>query len=156
MDFYEEDLGRVAFIRVTKNEVEFRGIKPQRIENADITIVGNAKIVVAHGDKFAMGDERILEAVKDAWVLVVNENANEKLVKSAHPYITIINGSAMIDEAVSETYAMHSRGWNVENADGTHSHKKVLTVGKDECIEVLFGESRENPVGLLSIKCLNK
>ena len=152
MEFLGEDMGRCAKMRVTEKEVVFSKVAPQRVGNVDVAIVGKAKIVVAN-DRLAISDEGLVNAIRDAWVLVVNGDADEALVAAAHPYVTIVNGLAASDERLAEMCAAHSRGWNVEDAEGAHTQKKVLCVSKDDCIEVLFGESRENPVGLLSVEC---
>lgn len=148
MEFLAEDMGRCAMMRVTEKDVLFCKVAPQRVGNVDIAIVGKAKIVVAHNAVSASEEQQ--EAIRNAWVLVVNGDADEALVAAAHPYVTIVKSGE--SRVKSDEFKQCSRGWNVEDADGTHTHQKVLCVGKDDCIEVLFGESRENPIGLLSVK----
>lgn len=147
MEFLAEDMGRVAKLCVTRNEVMFHRCTPQSYGNVEVAIVGKAKVVVVYGDNLVLSVEQLMEAIRDAWVLVINGEVSEELVKVVHPYMIIFNGLSQ-----SEKYEEFSRGWNVENEVGEYAHRKMLNVGKSEKIEVLFGESRENPVGLLSIK----
>lgn len=159
MDFFVEDMGRVAKLCVTENETVLKGVTPMRIGNVAVAVVGKAKIVICH---YATMDElkHLLQcsetstSIKDAWVLVVKGEFYENFAEWVHPYIVIVNGGVL--KASRETYEQYSRGWIVEDTNGTHTHKKVLYVGNDDCVDVLFGESRENPVGLLSIKCMKK
>ena len=152
MEFLAEDMGRCAMMRVIEKEVKFSKVSPERVCDVDVAIVGKAKVVVVHGAESASDEQ--LEAVRDAWVLVVNGDVDEDVVAAAHPYVTIVKGEEL--RAKSEVYEQFSRGWNVENADGAHMQRKVICVGTDDCVEVLFGESRENPIGLLSVKTLKK
>ena len=146
MEFLGEDMGRCAMMRVTEKEVKFSKVSPERVGNVDVAIVGKAKVIVVHGAESASDEQ--LEAVRNAWVLVVDGNISEALVAVAHPYVTTVMNEG-VNELVSEQYAAHSRGWNVEGMQ-----RKCLIAGRDgSTIEVLFGESRENPVGLLSIAC---
>lgn len=149
MEFLAEDMGRVAKLCVTNNEVMFHKCTPQSYGNLDVAIVGKAKVVVVNGGRLEMGDNQLAETIRSAWVLVLNGEVSEEVVKISRPYVTIVNRPNP-----SEKFEAFTRGWNVENEVGEYAHLKVLNVEKNERIEVLFGESRENPIGLLSIKVL--
>lgn len=155
MDFNAEDMGRVAMMRVDEKGVTFKGITPMKVGSLEIAVVGKAKVVAvknASRDELLaiLQDSELSTASKDAWVLVVDGEFNEEFAAWVHPYVAIVNK----DQAAE--YEEYARGWNVDC--GTESvHKKCLTLGVDgNAIEVLFGESRENPIGLLSVKCINE
>lgn len=157
MELFAEDMGRVAKMCVTEKGAEFKGIAPKKVGNVEIAIVGKARMVVSHNAtmdelKRLLQDSEKRAAIKDAWVLVADSEFCQEFVECVHPYVTIVK-SAEFKEDI-EKYEHFSRGWNVEDAEGSYAHQKVLTVGTDESVEVLFGESRENPIGLLSIKCI--
>ena len=172
MEFNAEDMGRVAMMRVDEKGVTFKGITPMKVGSLEIAVVGKAKVVAvknASRDELLaiLQDSELSTASKDAWVLVVdgefNEEFtawvlvadgefNEEFAAWVRPYVTVFVDSR---ESIVESYEAYSRGWNVDC--GTESvHKKCIVVGKDaDAVEVLFGESRENPIGILSVKCLN-
>lgn len=160
MDFNAEDMGRVAMMRVDEKGVTFKGITPMKVGSLEIAVVGKAKVVAV---KNASRDEllAILQdseqntAIKDAWVLVMHDSEyDEAFMKRVHSYVTIVN--ELESERVRELEEC-SRGWNVENEAGEHVNKRCIVIGKDaEAVEVLFGESRENPIGLLSVKCMKE
>ena len=158
MDFNAEDMGRVAMMRVDEKGVTFKGITPMKVGSLEIAVVGKAKVVAvknASRDELLaiLQDSELSTASKGAWVLVVDGEFNEEFTAWVHPYVTVL---AKSQESRAESYEAYSRGWNVDC--GTESvHKKCLTLGVDgNAIEVLFGESRENPIGLLSVKCINE
>lgn len=157
MELFAEDMGRVAKMCVTEKGAEFKSIAPKKVGNVEIAIVGKAKMVVCHNAtmdelKRLLQDSEKRAAIKDAWVLVADGEYCEEFAELVHPYVTIVKSGESKEE--SEKYEQFSRGWNVEDAQGVYAHRKVLPVGKNESVEVLFGESRENPIGLLNIKCL--
>ena len=154
MEFFAEDMGRVAMMRVDEKGVMFKGITPKKVGALEIAVVGKAKVVVVKAlsrDELLaiLQDSELSTAIKDAWVLVADGEFNEEFAAWVRPYVAIVS-----KEQAAE-YEEYARGWNVDY--GTHSvHQKCLTIGVGgSAIEVLFGESRENPIGLLSVKCLN-
>jgi len=156
MEIFAEDMGRVAMMRITAKETIFGRITPQRIGNVDIAIVGKAKVVVCHNAsreelKQLLQGAETSTAIRDAWVLVADGEVCYEFAKWVHPYVTIV-----MNDRMSAEYEQFSRGWNVETETGEHSQKNVIAIGANDIVEVLFGESRENPIGLLSIKCLKK
>ena len=151
MEFLAEDMGRCAMLRITDKEVKFNRVTPQSIGKLEIAVVGKAKVVVVHGAE-STSDE-LLDAVRNAWVLVVDGNISEEFLAAAHPYVTIVQSGE--SRVKSEEFEKFSRGWNVRNEEkGTNEQRKCLVIGRDaSSVEVIFGESRENPIGLLSIEC---
>lgn len=157
MEFLAEDTGRVAMMRVDEKGVTFKGTAPKKIGAIEIAVVGKAKVVaVKNATKnellAILQDSELSTAIKDAWVLVADGEFNEEFAAWVHPYVTVL---AKSQESRAESNEAYSRGWNVDC--GTQSmQKKCLTLGADgNAIEVLFGESRENPIGILSVKCIN-
>ena len=154
MDFLCEDLGRVAKLRVDAKNIEFKGIEPKKMGSIEVAQVGKAKVVVCQNSTkeeltVLLQDFTLNEAIKDAWVLVADGEFNEEFAAWVRPYVAIVNKEQAADY---ETYA---RGWNVD-CETECVHKKCVSLGVDgNAIEVLFGESRENPIGILSVKCLN-
>lgn len=158
MDFFAEDMGRVAKMRVDEKGVTFKGITPKKVGAVGIAVVGNAKVVaVKEATKnellAILQDPELSTAIKDAWVLVMHDSEyDEEFMNWVHPYVNIVKG--LEDEGI-RGLEDKSRGWNVEDEAGNHAQRKCIVVGKDaNAVEVLFGESRENPIGLLSIRCL--
>ena len=155
MDFFAEDMGRVAKMRVDEKGVTFKGITPKKVGAVEIAVVGKAKVLTVNAasrDELLaiLKDSELSMAIKDAWVLVADCEFNEEFAAWVHPYVAIVNKEHAAD------YEAYARGWNVDC--GTECvHKKCLTLGADgNAIEVLFGESRENPIGLLSVKCIKE
>lgn len=154
MEFLAEDTGRVAMMRVNEKGVTFKGITPKKVCSIEIAVVGKAKVVAVKNasrtDLLAiLQDSELSMTIKDAWVLVADGEFNEEFAAWVRPYVAIVNKEQAADY---ETYA---RGWNVD-CETECVHKKCVSLGVDgNAIEVLFGESRENPIGILSVKCLN-
>lgn len=154
MEFLGEDLGRVAKLRVDAKNIEFKGIEPKMFDSIKVAQVGNAKVVACIGATQEqllqqLKDEEFCKAVQNAWVLAVyNSEFCDEFAKNAHPYVAIAN------EEQAPLYERFSRGWNVEE-NGAQGLRKCLGVSDTTSIEVLFGESRENPIGILYVKCLN-
>ena len=154
MEFLCEDLGRVAKLRVDAKNIEFKGIEPKNYGSIKVAQLGNAKVVAVIGATqeqllLQLKDEEFCKAVQNAWVLAVRDSEFcEEFAKIAHPYVAI----AAEDQA--PLYERFSRGWNVEE-NGAQGLRKCLGVSDTMSVEVLFGESRENPIGLLSVKCVN-
>ena len=157
MDFLGEDLGRVAKLRVDAKNIEFKGIEPKNFGSIKVAQVGNAKVVKCIGatlEQFIqqLKDDAFCKAVQNAWVLAVRDSEFcEEFAKIVHPYVAIAN------EEQALLYERFSRGWNVEDEAGNQTQKKSIVIGKDAtAVQVLFGESRENPIGLLSVRCINE
>lgn len=154
MEFLGEDLGRVAKLRVDAKNIEFKGIEPKKMGSIEVAQVGKARVVVCrHSTKeeltVLLQDSTLSEAIKDAWVLVADGEFNEEFAAWVRPYVAIVSKEQAAD------YEAYARGWNVDCGNQS-MHKKCLTLGVDgTAIEILFGESRENPIGLLSVKCIN-
>ena len=154
MEFLGEDLGRVAKLRVDAKNIEFKGIEPKCFGSIKVAQVGNAKVVAAIGATQEqlmqqLKDDAFCKAVQNTWVLAVHDSEFcEEFANIAHPYVAIAN------EEQAPLYERFSRGWNVEE-NGVHGLRKCLGVGSSASVEVLLGESRENPIGLLSVKCVN-
>jgi hypothetical protein len=155
MEFFAEDMGRVAKMRVDEKGVAFKGITPKKVGAVEIAVVGNAKVVavkaVSRDELLAiLQDSELSMAIKDAWVLVADCEFNEEFAAWVRPYVAIVNKEQVAD------YEAYARGWNVDC--GTECVlKKCVSLGVDgNAIEVLFGESRENPIGLLSVKCIKE
>lgn len=154
MDFFAEDMGRVAKMRVDEKGVTFKGITPKKVGAVGIAVVGNAKVVACVGATQEqllqqLKDKEFCKAVQNVWVLAVRDSEFcEEFAKIAHPYVTIA------DESQAPLYERFCRGWNVEE-NGVHGLRKSMDVSNTASVEVLFGETRENPIGLLSVKCLN-
>lgn len=152
MDFLGEDLGRVAKLRVDAKNIEFKGIEPKNFGSIKMAQVGNAKVVTCIGatqEQFIqqLKDDAFCKAVQNAWVLAVRDSEFcEEFAKIVHPYVAIAN------EEQAPLYERFSRGWNVEE-NGAQGLRKCLGVSDTMSVEVLFGESRENPIGILSVKC---
>lgn len=161
MEFYAEDMGRVAMMRVDEKGVTFKGITPKKVGAVEIAVVGKAKVVAikeASRDELLaiLQDSEFSTAIKDAWVVVMHDSEyDEEFMNWIHPYVTVVKASQILDFKLNILdLEEHSRGWNVEDEAGNHAQRKCIVVGKDaHAVEVLFGESRENPIGLLSIKC---
>jgi len=158
MDFLCEDMGRVAKLRVDAKNIEFKGIEPKNLGSIKVAQVGKAKVVAIAGVTqeqllMQLKDEEFCKATQNAWVLVVRDSEFcDEFAKIAHPYVVIVK--ELEDEGI-RGLEDNSRGWNVENEGGEHVSKKSIVIGRDaNAVEVLFGESRENPIGLLSVKCL--
>lgn len=161
MEFYAEDMGRVAMMRVDEKGVTFKCITPKKVGAVEIAVVGKAKVVAvkdASRDELLaiLQDSELSTAIKDAWVLVADGEFNEEFAAWVHPYVTVVKASQILDFKLNILdLEEHSRGWNVEDEAGNHAQRKCIVVGKDaNAVEVLFGESRENPIGILSVKCL--
>lgn len=162
MEFNAEDMGRVAKMRVDEKGVAFKGITPKKVGVVEIAVVGNAKVVAikaaSRDELFAiLQDSELSTAIKDAWVVVMHDNEyDEEFMNWIHPYVTVVKASQILDFKLNILdLEEHSRGWNVEDEAGNHAQRKCIVVGKEaNAVEVLFGESRENPIGLLSIRCL--
>lgn len=162
MDFFAEDLGRVAKLRVDAKNIEFKGIEPKKMGSIEVAQVGKARVVVCRNStkeelKALLHDFTLSEAIKDAWVLALHDSEyDEEFMNWVHPYVTVVKASQILDFKLNILdLEEHSRGWNVEDEAGEHAQRKCIVVGKDaNAVEVLFGESRENPIGLLSIRCL--
>lgn len=153
MDFYAEDMGRVAMMRVDEKGATFKGITPKKFGAVEIAVVGKAKVVFVNASSrdellAMLQDSELSTAIKDAWVLVADGEFKEEFAAWVRPYVAIVSKEHVAD------YEEYARGWNVDC--GTECvHKKCLSQGVDgNAIEVLFGESRENPIGILSVKCI--
>lgn len=148
-------MSKKALLNVTNSGVEWKGIAPKQVELYEFVELGKAKIVVCRNATkenllLLMQDAEVSSAIKDAWVLVTGGEFCEEFAAWVHPYVTIST------DGEDELYAEYSRGWNIHDDEtDTNEQRKCLTVGKDgSSIEVMFGESRENPIGLLSVKCI--
>jgi hypothetical protein len=148
-------MSKIALLNVTKSGAEWKGIAPKKVELLEFAELGKARIVVCRNAtienlQLLMQDAEVSTAIKDAWVLVAGGEYCEEFVAWVHPYVTIFTDNE------DERYAEHSRGWNIHDDEtDTNEQRKCLTVCKDgSSIEVMFGESRENPIGLLSVKCI--
>ena len=154
MDFLGEDLGRVAKLRVDAKNIEFKGVEPKKMGSIEVAQVGKAKVVTCIGatqEQFIqqLKDDAFCKAVQNAWVLAVRDSEFcEEFAKIVHPYVAIAN------EEQAPLYERFSRGWNVADVNGAQGLRKCLGVSDTMSVEVLFGESRENPIGILSVKCL--
>ena len=156
MEFLCEDLGKVAKLRVDAKNVEFIGVEPKNFGSIKVAQVGNAKVVLCVGATqehllLQLKDEEFCKAARNAWVLAVRDSEFcEEFAKNVHPYVTIA------EKEQAPLYEAFSRGWNVD-CGFECVHKKCVSLGVEgNAIEVLFGESRENPIGLLSVKCINE
>ena len=103
MDFYAEDMGRVAMMRVDEKGVTFKGITPKKVGSIEIAVVGKAKVVAVKeatkNELFAiLQDSELSTAIKDAWVVVMHDSEyDEEFMNWIHPYVTVVKASQILD-----------------------------------------------------------
>lgn len=130
-----------------------------------VLTLGNAKVVICGDNEkesldILMQRSEFKDAVKNAYVLVAPHHGRESAYHSAfvslvNPYVSIISDGKYHDYSASSKYSSISKGYQVNERNGSISKRSCLTTRNDGDIKVTFGTNDDTRYsGTLSIELI--